>query len=184
MAVEQMPGIIKELRDLVLKNKLHVYAIGECGLDFSDGDESREVQVAWFESQLQLAVELNLPIVLHERDAFEAFYEILGNVRSVDGQFRESGVSQAKQQKVLPPRILINCFTGNREQLQKYVALGAYIGVTGIIAHERGAHLLEILSDIPLDRVVRCRIKHFCTVAMCHEKLRRALCLDLQCVLT
>lgn len=88
-------------------------AIGECGLDFNRNFSAPDVQLDVFERQVQLAVQLRKPLFLHERDAHDAFCAVLG-----------------RYQAQLPP-VVVHCFTGSAEQLQRYVSLGFYIGLTG-----------------------------------------------------
>jgi TatD DNase family protein len=119
----------------VLAQQPRVVAIGECGLDFNRNYSPHPDQEKWFVSQLELGIELKKPLFLHSRDAFPRFPEIL------------------KQYK--PPKAVAHCFTGTREELHAYLDLGLYIGITGWICDERrGAHLLELVRDIPADRLM------------------------------
>ena len=114
-----------------------VKAIGECGLDFNRMFSPEEKQVAAFEQQLELAIELGLPLFLHERDAHQKQWEMLASVRDQ----LAGGV--------------IHCFTGTREQAFRYLDLDLYLGITGWICDERrGQHLHEFVADIPLDRLL------------------------------
>lgn len=120
-----------------LANQKQVVAIGECGLDFNRNFSPREAQLQCYEMQLELAVECGLPVFLHQRDAHDDFIKILSKYRNeISG-----GV--------------VHCFTGNREELQACLELDMYIGITGWICDERrGKELQEIVSDIPLDRLM------------------------------
>jgi TatD DNase family protein len=123
------------LRELVLESG--VRAIGECGLDYNRDFSPRDVQRRCFIRQLELAAELSLPLFLHERDAFLDFSTILQDY---------SGAV---------PAILVHCFTGNTDELEHYLSLGAYIGITGWICDERrGKHLEELVRLIPPDRLL------------------------------
>ena len=114
-----------------------VVAIGETGLDYNRMFSSKEEQIAAFEAQIELAVQTGLPLFLHERDAFEDFYAILAQAMP-----RVSGA-------------VVHCFTGSKEALDAYVALGCYIGITGWVCDERrGLGLREIVGDIPMDRIL------------------------------
>jgi TatD DNase family protein len=114
-----------------------VVAIGECGLDYDRDFSPRAVQRAWFEAQLELAVELDKPVFLHERAAHDDFAAILARFR---------------------PRLsrgVVHCFTGDARELDRYLALGLHIGITGWICDERrGAHLAELVPRIPPDRLM------------------------------
>lgn len=114
-----------------------VVAVGECGLDhfrnFSPpGDQARA-----FHLQLELAQENQLPVFLHQRDAHDTFLGILKE--------HLAGISRA----------VAHCFTGGQDELDAYLDLGLYIGITGWICDERrGLHLRELVSRIPDDRLM------------------------------
>ncbi len=114
-----------------------VVAVGETGLDFNRNFSSPDKQRRAFTAQLDIASACNKPVYLHERDAFEAQIDILGNYRGklVGG--------------------LAHCFTGSRSQLREYLDLGFHIGVTGWVCDpRRGQALRDAVSYIPLDRLV------------------------------
>jgi Tat protein secretion system quality control protein TatD with DNase activity len=114
-----------------------VVAVGECGLDNSYNNVDFGLQLKWFESQLELAARLSLPAFLHERQAFKPFIEILSKYRN------------------RIPAVVINCFTGTEEELDAYLGMDCYIGITGIIcSDDRGTHLRKILRKVPLHRLV------------------------------
>jgi Tat protein secretion system quality control protein TatD with DNase activity len=149
------------LRALAIQYSKHVKAIGECGIDLSRGSEHLELQKRWLIRQLDLAVLMQLPIYLHERDAFDCFVEIMTPVRcaSVAGCVctASTHMLQCGLLQYVPrlAKIVINCFTGTRQQLQTYISWGAYIGITGVICNEsRGFELRKYLADIPCDRLV------------------------------
>jgi len=123
-----------ELRRLAAQEE--VVAIGECGLDFNRDFSPRPLQERWFEAQVALAEEAQMPLFLHERDARERFCDILTAVR-----------------KTVPA--VLHCFTGTREELETYLEMGLHIGITGWICDERrGTHLRELVKGIPLDRLM------------------------------
>jgi TatD DNase family protein len=110
-------------------------AIGECGLDYNRDFSPRPLQREWFEKQAVLAVELGMPLFLHERDASEDFTAIL----------RATGVTD----------MAVHCFTGTEAELERYLERGAYIGVTGWICDERrGRRLRSLVRGIPPDRLL------------------------------
>ena len=118
----------------VLAQHPKVVAIGECGLDFNRNYSPHPDQEKWFAAQVELAVELGKPLFLHSRDAADRFSEVLR-------KYRIKGVA--------------HCFTGQKAELHSYLDLGLYIGITGWICDERrGAHLLELVKDIPADRLM------------------------------
>ena len=114
-----------------------VRAWGEIGLDYNRMYSPRADQEKWFVRQLAMAAELNLPVIFHERDSNGRFLEIL-EVHLKKGQ---TGV--------------IHCFSGNANELQHYLELGFYIGITGILTMKtRGAGLRQMVPGIPADRLI------------------------------
>lgn len=114
-----------------------VVAIGECGLDFNRDFSPRPIQEQVFEQQLALAVELNMPVFLHERDANDRFIAIL------------------KQYRDKLPGAVLHCFTGSEQDLKACLDLDLHIGVTGWICDERrGQELFELVKDIPANRLM------------------------------
>ena len=112
-------------------------AIGECGLDFNRNFSPKDVQLAVFEAQLNLATSLNLPVYLHERDAFNEQIGLLTQyMPSLKG-----GIA--------------HCFTGTAEQVKAYVSLGLYIGITGWVCDDkRGADLRDAVKHIPPNKLI------------------------------
>jgi TatD DNase family protein len=114
-----------------------IRAIGECGLDYNRDFSPRDIQRRWFVKQAELAAELSLPLFLHERDAFADFSIIL----------REFSASV--------PAAVVHCFTGTGDELEYYLSLDCYIGITGWICDERrGKHLRELIKIIPANRLM------------------------------
>jgi TatD DNase family protein len=126
---------IEQLRTLA-GNK-QVVAIGECGLDFNRNYSSRSEQLQCFEAQLQLAVDLKLPVFLHQRSAWKEYIELL-----------------SKYRKQLVGAVA-HCFTESKTELEDLLDLDLHIGITGWICDERrGKELRESVSMIPLDRIM------------------------------
>jgi len=124
-----------QIRKLAAEGR--IVAIGECGLDYFRNFSPREAQLAAFQAQLDIAADTGLPVFLHQRDAHDDFVEVL--------------------EPMLPElsRAVAHCFTGEHESLREYLAMGLYIGVTGWICDERrGAHLKEIVSIVPDNRLM------------------------------
>ncbi|MCL1139277.1 TatD family hydrolase [Shewanella pneumatophori] len=114
-----------------------VIAIGECGLDYNRDFSPRDMQRKAFAEQLALAVELQMPVLMHERDAHEDFIAILKEFRSE------------------LPAALLHCFTGNKLSLDAYIEQDIYLGVTGWVCDERrGQELASIVTDIPNNRIL------------------------------
>jgi len=120
-----------------LANKKQVVAIGECGLDYNRDFSPREVQRKWFAAQVELACKLQMPLFLHEREAHEDFVDILED-------YAED-----------LPKAVVHCFTGTAHELERYLQMDFYIGLTGWISDERrGKHLWKIVDKIPLNRLM------------------------------
>ncbi|MEL7023755.1 MAG: TatD family hydrolase [Pseudomonadota bacterium] len=114
-----------------------VRAAGECGLDYFRNYATPDAQARAFEHQLALAVEFGLPVFGHQRDAHDDFMAIV--------KPHLGGVT----------RIVAHCFTAQRRELEDYLAEDFYIGITGWICDERrGSHLLELVAEIPDDRLL------------------------------
>ncbi|WP_354623869.1 TatD family hydrolase [Psychromonas sp. MME2] len=114
-----------------------VKAIGECGLDFNRNYSTPAEQEYAFVQQLELAVQLQLPVFMHERDANARFIELLTPYR---------------QQL---PHAVLHCFTGNETELERCLALDLHIGITGWICDERrGSELFDLVKLIPDNRLL------------------------------
>ncbi len=114
-----------------------VVAIGECGLDFNRNFSSPEDQRACLRAQLEIAADVQLPVFLHERDAHAALCEILEPVRP--------GLVG----------VVVHCFTGGPQEAERYLAMDAYLGITGWVCDERrGQALREAVAMIPGDRLM------------------------------
>ncbi len=120
-----------------LAGKESVVAIGECGLDFNRDFSPRPQQEAVFEAHLALAVELQMPVFMHCRDAHERFMAIYRNYADN-----------------LPGAVL-HCFTGSESELRDCLDAGVAIGITGWVCDERrGGELREVVRYIPDDRLL------------------------------
>jgi len=114
-----------------------VVAVGETGLDYHRNFSSPEEQRRAFAQQLDLAIELQKPLFLHERDAHVDFLAML------------------RERKSALPRAVLHCFTGNAAELDACLEFGLYIGITGWICDERrGTHLRELVGRIPSGRLM------------------------------
>ncbi len=114
-----------------------VRAIGETGLDYNRDYSPRNVQRQVFERQLQIAVEVQMPLFLHQRDAHADFVALLRRYRD----------------KV--PAAVVHCFTDSGEALREYLDMDCHIGITGWICDERrGTHLRELVREIPANRLM------------------------------
>jgi len=124
---------LSRLADLASDPK--VVAIGEIGLDFYRNYSPRDVQLEAFRSQVRLAVELGLPMIIHSRNVGGELLRIIEE----EGGWRAGGV--------------MHCFSGGPDMAARALELGFYIGIGGAITFRR-SRLLGFLGDIPLDRIV------------------------------
>jgi TatD DNase family protein len=123
------------IRSLLLRKE--VVAVGECGLDYFRDFSPRDLQKEAFRSQLDIAADTGTPVFLHQRDAHDDFVNIL-----------EPALSKIS-------RAVAHCFTGEGESMREYLTMGLWIGITGWICDERrGAHLQEIVAEIPDNRLL------------------------------
>ncbi|SBS31697.1 Tat-linked quality control protein TatD [Marinomonas aquimarina] len=111
-------------------------AVGEMGLDFNRNYSTPTEQIHAFEAQLIVAEQAQKPVYLHERDAF-------------------TELTQRLAQATLPQSGVIHCFTGDKDQLRRYLDLGLSVGITGWLLDERrNQELIEALTYLPLDRLL------------------------------
>ncbi len=127
--------MIEDLKKLAENPKVRAW--GEIGLDFNRMYSPREDQEKWFRKQLEIAGELDLPLIFHERDSNGRFLEILKNYSAN----KLNGV--------------VHCFSGDQNELEQYLELGLNIGITGIITIKgRGTRLRKLAPFIPADRLL------------------------------
>lgn len=113
-----------------------VVAIGEIGLDYYYDHSDRATQRQWFESQLELAKEVNLPVIIHSRDAAKETIEIMENKNAKD----IGGV--------------VHCFSYTKETAEIFLKMGFYIGIGGVVTFKNAKKLIEAVKIIPLDRIL------------------------------
>ena len=133
VADEVDDGLIAQYRELC---KLHpkVKAIGEIGLDYHYEDIPREIQQRAFRLQMELARELDLPVIVHEREAHEDGMRIVDEFPTVKGVF--------------------HCYSGSLEMAKELIKRGWYIGFTGVLTFKNARKSLEVAAGIPRDRIV------------------------------
>lgn len=125
--------VIEELEELSKNEK--VRAIGEIGLDYYwEENPSREIQKEAFRAQMQLAEKLNMPVVIHDRDAHADTLEMLKEFPKVTG--------------------VIHCFSGSVEFARECLKLGYYIGFTGVVTFKNAKKIIEVAKEVPLDRIL------------------------------
>jgi TatD DNase family protein len=134
-AKDNSNDIFEQIVELSKHNK--AVAVGETGLDFNRNYSTPEDQILSFEKHIELAKTSNKPMFLHERDAGSVMAEIIEKHRD--------DLSD----------VVIHCFTGSKEDLQRYLDLDLYIGITGWICDERrGFHLHNLVKSIPSNRLM------------------------------
>lgn len=115
--------------------KEKVVAVGEIGLDYYWDNESHDVQKHWFIRQLDLARELDLPVIIHSRDAAADTMEVM--------KTHAAGLKG-----------VIHCFSGSAEMATEYVKMGFHIGVGGVVTFKNGKKLKEVVEKIPLKNIL------------------------------
>ena len=109
-----------------------VVAIGETGLDYH-WDTPKDLQKKVFEEQVKLSLDINMPLVVHDREAHGDVFDILRKYR---------------------PNALVHCFSGSVELMREAVKLGCYISLGGVVTFKNARHSVEVASEIPLDRLL------------------------------
>ena len=132
-ADEVNEAVLEEYRKLC-KLSPKVKAIGEIGLDYHYEDIPREIQQKAFRLQMELARELDLPVIVHEREAHEDGMAIVREFPTVKGVF--------------------HCYSGSAEMAKQLVEMGWYIGFTGVLTFKNARKAVETAASIPLERIV------------------------------
>ena len=125
--------LLEEYRMLCKQNP-KIKAIGEIGLDYHYEDIPREIQLKAFRMQMGLARELDLPVIVHEREAHEDGMKVVDEFPEVNGVF--------------------HCYSGSAEMAKELVKRGWYIGFTGVLTFKNARKAVEVAASIPLDRIV------------------------------
>jgi len=123
---------LDRLREIISSNP-KVKAVGEIGLDYHYENYDREKQILFFRQQLELAAELDMPVIVHSRNATEDTIEILKEYR---------------------PRGVVHCFSGSAETAKEVIKLGMYIGFTGVLTFKNAKKALKALAEVPMDRLL------------------------------
>ena len=113
-----------------------VVAIGEIGLDYHWDEPEPAVQRKWFLRQIQLAREVQLPVIIHSRDAAAETMELL------------------KETKAYECGGVIHCYSYSPEMAKEYVEMGFYIGIGGVVTFKNAKKCIRTVEQIPLDRIV------------------------------
>ena len=123
---------LAELKSLCTHPK--VVAIGETGLDFHYDHSPRDVQRYWFEKQLILAYEVNLPVIIHSRDAAQETFDII----------KKSPVRRG----------VIHSYSGSVPMAKDYIAMGFLLGIGGVITFDKTKRLPEVAAAVPLSSIL------------------------------
>lgn len=110
-----------------------VVAVGEIGLDYHYEKESRNIQIECFKSHLSLANELNLPVIVHDREAHQDTFDLIKEYNS---------------------RGIIHCYSGSVEMAKEYIKLGLYIGIGGAVTFKNAKTIKEVAKIIPIENIV------------------------------
>ncbi len=131
---EEVKENLDELKRLIeeVKDDPKFVGIGEIGLDYHYGKETKDKQLKYFDEQLSLAEEYHLPVVIHSRDATQDTIDILKK-HHVKG--------------------IMHCFSGSKETAKILMDMGLYFGVGGVMTF-KNAKIDEVIKDIPLERIV------------------------------
>ena len=132
-AADQVDGdLMEKYRQLAAHEK--VKAIGEIGLDYHYEDIPREIQLKAFRMQMELARQLDMPVIVHEREAHEDGMQVVREFKDVTGVF--------------------HCYSGSAEMAKQLVDMGWYIGFTGVLTFKNARRAIETAQAIPLERIV------------------------------
>ncbi|MYF99048.1 TatD family deoxyribonuclease [Candidatus Poribacteria bacterium] len=127
------PDVLKAFRELL--NHPKVIALGEIGLDYYRNLSPPEIQKDAFKKQLDIAEEMEMPIIIHNRDAYMDILPIL----------------EARQGKI---KGVLHCFTGDVELMERSVEIGFHIGIGGIVTYPNAKEMQAVASKVPSDRLL------------------------------
>ena len=125
---------MERMRDFCSRDK--IVAVGEIGLDYYWMSDPKEVQKEWFIRQLRLAKEVNLPVVIHSRDASQDTFDIM--------KAEHAGTTGG----------VIHCYSGSVEMAREYVKMGYFLGIGGVVTFKNSKTLKKVAAEIPLEHIV------------------------------
>lgn len=126
--------VMDRLRGLCHREK--TVAVGEIGLDYYWNKESKEVQIYWFERQLELAREEKLPVIIHSREAAADTLET------------------AKRSRLADIGGVMHCFSYSREMAREYLDMGVYLGIGGVVTFRNARKLREVVEYAPISHIL------------------------------
>lgn len=125
-----------EFKDLVANNINNISCLGEIGLDYHYSDTNKQIQHKFFKLQIELAIEYNLPIMLHIRDAHSDVIKILESYKN-------------------RPLTIIHCYTGSTiSELNSYIKMKCFISIPGIVTFKKADDLRELIKLIPHELIL------------------------------
>lgn len=133
-------NVLSDFKSLIIKHPQKVVAIGEIGLDYYYDFSPREIQKTAFRRQIEFAIEINLPIIVHDRDAH-------GDCLDIIGEFTNGGYFSKT------PGVF-HCFSGSYEMAEILLNKGFYLSFAGPVTFKNAKKTLEFLPKIPLDRIL------------------------------
>lgn len=127
-------GLTNDFVEFVRANKQDIVGIGECGLDYFYNHSPREQQLKILEMQLQLAIDHDLPVSFHVREAFDDFWPVVDNFSRLRG--------------------VLHSFTDSPANIEKAINYGLYIGVNGIITFSKDEVWREAIRRLALEKIL------------------------------
>ena len=148
---------LEEIRTLASKDK--VMAIGEIGLDFYYDRSERDVQREWFRKQIRLANELEMPIVIHAREADQEVMDILKEEGAFSDERKSwfpkrpdpEGFASGTPGEADDARVLLHCFSGSAELGRQYVKMGATLSIAGPVTYKNNKKTVAVVDAVPID---------------------------------
>lgn len=125
---------MEQMKEFCSRDK--IVAVGEIGLDYYWMSDPKEVQKEWFIRQLRLAKEVNLPVVIHSRDASKDTFDIM------------------KEEHAGTTGGVIHCYSGSLEMAREYVKMGYFLGIGGVVTFKNSKTLKKVAAEIPLEHIV------------------------------
>ena len=119
-----------------IKNNIKIIGVGETGLDFFYNNSNKDAQIKSFKEHVEASIELNIPLIIHSRNAEKETFDILNSYKNNN------------------PKILMHCFTGSLEFAKKLLKLNAFFSASGIITFKNSLDLQETFKELPLDNIL------------------------------
>ena len=119
-----------------LKENPKIIGIGETGLDYYYNNSDKEKQITSFKTHIEAAIECDVPIIVHSRNAEDDTFKILN-------EYKENNL-----------KILMHCFTGSKKFAEKLLTLNSYFSASGIITFKNSIDLQETFKSLPIDKIL------------------------------